>query len=208
MTSNITCGHNRPTTPFADVPQASVASPAFVETPWSRRTALATAVGLIAAMSTGPGTALGLRQGGTPAPVTATGVSTQVLGSMEAPTAPGETLSLRRIVFEPGSSLDPHTHPGVTIYWIESGTLGFTLLDGEASITRAGDVAIAATPAAAAPVPVGTEISATTGDVLTFDATAAQAERAIGEEPVVVLLTNLGPTGGRFREPVEGTPSS
>jgi hypothetical protein len=179
-----------------------------LEAPWSRRTTLAAAAGLIATMATGTGTALGHRQEGTPAPVGATGVTSHVLGSMEAPTAPGETLSLRRIVFEPGASLDPHTHPGVTIYWVESGTLGFTLLAGEASITRGEDGVTGATPAAAEPIPVGTEISATAGDVLTFDATAAQAERTIGEEPVVVLLTNLGPTGGPFREPVEGTPAS
>ncbi len=158
-------------------------------------------------MSRGTGIAFGRRQEGTPALDAALGVTTEVLGSIEAPTAPGEALSLRRIVFEPGSRLDPHTHPGVTIYWIESGTLGFTLLAGEAGITRGSDAATEATPAAE-PVPIGTETSATVGDVLTFDATAAQAERAIGEEPVVILLTHLGPTDEPFRKPAEGTPAS
>ena len=199
MSSTITDRQHHPATFQAD---------ALLETPWSRRSAVAAATGLIAAMSVGTGTALARRQEGTPAPTEATGVTTQVLGSMEVPTAPGETLSLRRIVFEPGASLDPHVHPGATIYWIESGTLGFTLLAGEASISRGGDSATGATPAPPEPIPVGTEVSATAGDVLTFDETAAQSERAVGEEPVVILLTHLGPTDAPFREPIEGTPAT
>jgi mannose-6-phosphate isomerase-like protein (cupin superfamily) len=185
-----------------------ISFPDGLSAPTSRRAALAGAAALTVAVATGAHAALGRELQGTPPPDQATGVTTQVLGSIEPPTAPGQTLSLLRIVFAPGASLPPHTHTGSTVYWIESGTLGFTLLSGEASIVRGADGASAtATPAPAEAVAVGTETTVAAGDVLTFGESAAQTERTVGEEPVVILLTILAPTGAPFREPVEGTPA-
>lgn len=182
--------------------------------PWSRRATLAGAAGLMASLAAGVSTVHGNSQSATPAPGATSGITTQVLGQFQPPDAPGQTLSLRRIVFQPGASLAAHTHPGSTIYWIESGTLGFTPLAGEASIARKASGATTsaagggATPAASEALPVGTETTAAAGDTITFGASAAQTERAIGEVPLVILLTNLGPTGAPFREPVAATPAA
>lgn len=183
--------------------------------PWSRRATLAGAAGLVATLAAGASTVRARSLQGTPGSVATTGITTEVLGQLPPPDAPGQTLSLRRIVFQPGASLPAHTHPGSTIYWIESGTLGFTLLAGEASIVRGASGAATpmaagatATPAAGEALPVGTEITATAGDVITFGATAAQTERAMGDTPLVIMLTNLAPTGAPFREPVGATPAA
>lgn len=49
-----------------------------------------------------------------------------------------QTLVLARVLFAPGGSIGAHTHPGTLAAVVESGSLGFTLLeDDEMVITRA-----------------------------------------------------------------------
>lgn len=84
-----------------------------------------------------------------PQPVTipcATNASAQVLSA--GPVHDGtQTLVLVRLILAPGGSIGPHTHPGQLAVVIESGGLGFTLLDeGEMVITRAATGDNEATP--------------------------------------------------------------
>lgn len=78
---------------------------------------------------------------GTPAagPSCITGVAAQVLGAAQPEQAPGYTLVTARLTFEPGGTIGAHTHPGMLVVTVESGTFGLTLLsDDHMRITRAG----------------------------------------------------------------------
>ena len=142
-----------------------------------------------------------------PQPVTipcATDVSAQVFGNASPAAAPGQTQVLVRITFAPGGSLGPHTHPGTLIASIESGTLGFTLVDrGEMAIMRSGD---AGTPAAEEPITMGQEAELNAGDWF-VETGMVHSARAIGDEPVVVTISGLIEAGQALTQCVEGTPT-
>jgi hypothetical protein len=169
-------------------------------------------IGLVALSLTRDVTALQ----GTPAAGTATGVTTEVLGRFPSELAPGQGLALLRITFAPGGSVAAHTHPGETVFHLASGTLQFTLHEGEALLVRgAEDTAAAATPTAAEPIPVGSEVTLMAGDTIYYDASALQSERNDGAEDAVVLVSNLrgvDEPARQFHEgmasPAAGTPTA
>lgn len=76
----------------------------------------------------------------------ATNASAQVLST--GPVHDGtQSLVLVRMILGPGGSVGPHTHPGHLSVVVESGALGFTLLDdGEMSINRAATADTESTP--------------------------------------------------------------
>ena len=142
-----------------------------------------------------------------PQPVTipcATDVSAQVFGNASPAAAPGQAQLLVRITFAPGGSLGPHTHPGTLIASIESGTLGFTLVDhGEMAIMRSGN---AGTPAAEEPITTGQEVELNAGDWF-VETGMIHSARAIGDEPAVVTISGLIEAGQPLTQCVEGTPT-
>src|SRR5215217_449340 len=77
-------------------------------------------------------------------PVGSIGVGGGAVGSGAPIAAPGQLLSLRRGVFEPGGIVPLHHHPGALVIYIESGTLTYTVSAGEAVLTHAAQ---AGTPA-------------------------------------------------------------
>jgi quercetin dioxygenase-like cupin family protein len=152
---------------------------------------LAVGILLIGLLAVGP-VAVGQTQQSTPAASGGTGVTTQVLGRFPSELAPGQALALLRITFAPGGSVAPHTHPGETVFHLASGTLQFTLHEGEAQLVRAVDgVPAAATPTAGEAIPMGEEITLNAGDTIYYDATVLQSERNDGTEDAVVLVSNL-----------------
>jgi quercetin dioxygenase-like cupin family protein len=142
-----------------------------------------------------------------PQPVTlpcATNVSAQVLGNAAPGNAAGQGLVLARIIFGPGGSIGPHTHPGTLVVSVESGTLGFTLIDeGEMAVMRA---APAGTPAAAEPLVVGQEVELAPGDWF-VETGMVHTARSVGDEPASVLLSGLIEAGQPLTRCVEGTPT-
>jgi quercetin dioxygenase-like cupin family protein len=75
-----------------------------------------------------------------PTPSVAEGVTEaerQLLAEASPETAPGQTLELTRVVVPADQGLAPHTHPGPQLAIIASGTLTYTVIDGEATVTRA-----------------------------------------------------------------------
>ena len=113
----------------------------------------------------------------------------ELLGHGPPTAAPGFDLSLYRLALGPGAIVPPHTHPGASVVYVESGTLGFTLLEGEARLVRAG---AAATPGAQGEMLAhGTEVTLTAGDALFFPGEHADAARNAGDGPLVLLLANL-----------------
>jgi quercetin dioxygenase-like cupin family protein len=73
--------------------------------------------------------------GATPAPVPS--VEREVL-SESVDAAPGEVLALARYTIPPGAVLTVHTHPGVQMAVVESGTLTYHVVEaGAITVTRA-----------------------------------------------------------------------
>jgi quercetin dioxygenase-like cupin family protein len=70
-------------------------------------------------------------QTGTPTPVTRT-----VYGEAEPENAPGQSLTLQRVVIEPGAELPEHFHEGTQLATIRSGVLTYNVVSGAVSVTR------------------------------------------------------------------------
>lgn len=111
----------------------------------------------------------------------------ELLGHGLPAAAPGFDLSLYRVTFGVGAVLPPHTHPGASIVYVESGTLGFTSLEGDVYLIRAGS----------APETEGellahdTEVTLTSGDALFFPDEHGDSAYNAGDDDVVLLLANL-----------------
>jgi hypothetical protein len=106
----------------------------------SFRSILSSVFALTVLMSFGGGASIRAQELPPPSPVTldcAVNASSQLLGA--TPVGDGsESLVLVRIIFGPGGSIGAHAHPGTLAVVVESGSLGFTLLDeGPMNITRA-----------------------------------------------------------------------
>jgi hypothetical protein len=164
----------------------------------SRRAALVRGGG--AALATALGArGLAAAQDATPA---AGEIVVEALGAGLPAATPGRQLILARATFPTGSVLHAHTHPGPVVAYVESGTYGFTPLAGEASqITRA---AAPATPEA--PV-LGAEVLLAPGDALFHDEEVVGIDRAVGDEPLVLLLAVLFDPTQPLYHLVEGTPT-
>ena len=117
----------------------------------------------------------------------------ELLGHGLPSAAPGFDLSLYRVTFAAGAVLPPHTHPGASVVYVESGTLGFTSLEGEAWLMPAGTTA---TPDAQGELlAVDTEVMLTAGDALFFPTEHGDAAYNAGDEPLVLWLANLHTAG-------------
>jgi hypothetical protein len=129
----------------------------------------------------------------------------EALGAGMPTGTPGRQLILARATFPTGFTLPVHTHPGPVVAFVESGTYGFTPVTGEASyVTRA---TAPGTPEAPA---LGTEVLLGAGDALFHDEEVAGIDRAVGDEPMVLLLAVLfDPTQPLYHlvHADEGTPA-
>jgi hypothetical protein len=110
----------------------------------------------------------------------------EALGAGLPSGTPGRQLILARATFPAGFTLPAHTHPGPVVAFVESGTYGFTPVTGNASqVTRATAPGTPEVPT------LGTEILLAPGDALFHDEDVAGIDRAVGDEPMVLLLAVL-----------------
>lgn len=128
----------------------------------------------------------GHAQDATPTP--ATGITTEVLGQGLPSDVPGTSLWLMRITFAPGAVAASHSHPGSTVFTIESGSITFTVEEGSVTVNRAGSIA---TPAAAEEISAGTEFTLNAGDTVYYEGDAVFSEVNEGDQPAVILVANL-----------------
>ena len=138
----------------------------------------------------------------TPPPATTSGVTREVLAAVQPSNAPGEELLLTRVTFAPGGGLAPHVHPGTQLLVVESGTLRFVVVDGEAPVTRAGT----GTPTAGSPTEVlssGQETDLGPGDSWVEGEGVVHYAVNLGTEPVVLRATSLLAAGEPASQPVE-----
>ena len=106
---------------------------------------------------------------------TAGGVTLGVLAV--APPAPGQALTLRRLVLAPGASLPLHTNPGTTALYVDAGALGVTALTGVAEVTR---VQTPGTPGALPPATPGADATPPAAAVVETAALVLGAETVLG----------------------------
>lgn len=116
-------------------------------------------------------------------------VVSEILAEVEPPEAPGSTMYLYRVEIPPGAAIEPHHHPGQQMARIESGTLTYTVIEGTLLVGRDGS------PEADEEVPAGETVQLEAGDSV-FEAAGMVHEAANeGDEPVVIVLSSLFPTG-------------
>lgn len=115
------------------------------------------------------------------------GVTIEIFGSGEPSAAPGSALVLRRVTFEPGASLPPHSHPGAVTFAVASGELTYTLVEGAASVQRpAGDGGTGEVEL----LEIDAETALTTGDSVFVDGAVATVSNQ-GDEPAVLWASSL-----------------
>ena len=154
---------------------------------------------------------IGARQGtpeGTPAAGAPTGVTIEVLGRGRSAVAPDRELLLRRRTFAPGASTKPNPADGPVVLAVESGTIGFTVVEGTALLTRA---AATGTPGPAETVGGGTEAILTSGDAVFYDEGVVHVVRNAGDGVAATVEARLPraegtPTPGA--SPAVGTPEA
>jgi Cupin len=66
-----------------------------------------------------------------------TPVARTVYGKAEPENAPGQSLTLQKVVIEPGAKLPEHFHEGTQIATIRRGVLTYNVVSGAVSVTRA-----------------------------------------------------------------------
>ena len=126
--------------------------------------------------------ALGAQPYSTPVPG---GVVREVLSSGDPASAPGDVLELVRYTIPAGTRLPAHTHPGMQVAQIVSGTLSYTVLEGTVPVTRAASGMVE-------PVTAGSgEVEINPGDSFYEAEGVIHFGQNAGTEPVVILVASL-----------------
>ncbi len=130
-------------------------------------------------------------QEATPGPIAphelAPGVIAEVYAGAPSTRAPGQTVYLARFVFQPGAEIFPHSHPGTTVLGVQSGSFGWTLVEGTAHVAR-GAAAGATGPTEDLTEP-GTEVILEPGDAIFYEDDVVHTARGAGDAETVVLGT-------------------
>ena len=117
----------------------------------------------------------------------------ELLGHGLPSAAPGFDLSLYRVTFGPGAAVPPHTHPGASVVYVETGTFAVTPLEGESWLFRAGTGTTAG--AAGEELAHGAEVVLEAGDALFSPGEHGDSATNAGDGPLVLLLANLHAEG-------------
>ncbi len=153
-------------------------------------------------------------QEATPAPIAenqlAPGVTAEVFAAVPSGRAPGQTLYTVRLVFQPGASIFPHSHPGTTVLSVASGEFGWTLVKGTAHVVRG---AASGSPQAIEDLTQpGDDVVLHPGDAIYYEDDVVHTARGAGSEPAVVLGSFVLTTGQPLLMPagmnMSATPTS
>lgn len=138
----------------------------------------------------------------------APGVTAEIFSGVPSDLAPGQTLYTARFVFQPDSEIFPHNHPGTTSLIVESGTFGWTLVEGTAHVIRG---AASGAPTATEDVTeAGVEVTLEPGDAIYYEDDVVHTARGAGDEPTVILGSLLLESGQPLLAPSDehATPAS
>ena len=137
----------------------------------------------------------------------APGVTAEVFTGVPTDLAPGQTLYTARFVFQPGSEIFAHGHPGTTSLAVVSGTFGWTLLEGTAHVVR--DAASGTPGETEELTEPGTEVTLNPGDAIYYEDDVVHTARGAGDEPAVILGSLLLESGQPLLHPADAaTPAS
>jgi quercetin dioxygenase-like cupin family protein len=145
----------------------------------------------------------GLLAGGTFASVRALGGDNlpqrQLINQGRPANAPGATLQLVRVTIPAGGVITTHTHPGMQIIYIESGSISYTVVKGRIKVRRA------ASAGGAGPteiVEAGETVTIGEGD--TFIETKGMVHSVVNpsDVPAVILASSLFPADEPANIPV------
>lgn len=148
-----------------------------------------------------------LAQGGPPPP-DAIDVTSADLGGIDVAVAPGYRLVAAEVVIAPGGYATRHTHASAIVNCVQSGSLGFAIHTGSATVTQGGT---GAEPEAIEPLEPNVDVVLAPRDCVAFDQFATHTEHTAwnaGDEPMVLLSTQLLKTDEPFATFVDalGTP--
>jgi quercetin dioxygenase-like cupin family protein len=137
----------------------------------------------------------------------APGVSAEVFAGVPSDRAPGQTLYTARFVFQPGSEIFAHSHPGTTVLIVESGTFGWTLTQGTAHVVRG---AASGQPTGTEDLTeVGSDVLLEPGDAIYYEDDVVHTARGAGDEPTIVLGSFVLTTGEPLLMPMDdATPAA
>jgi quercetin dioxygenase-like cupin family protein len=130
----------------------------------------------------------------------APGVTAEIFAGAPSDRAPDQTVYLARFVFEPGSEIFAHNHPGTTVLGVESGTFGWTLLEGTAHVVRGAATGNTEVEDLTEP---GTEVILEVGDAIYYEDDVVHTARSAGDDQAVVLGTLVLTTGEPLLMPVD-----
>ncbi len=136
-------------------------------------------------------------------PAAGPAVSAEVLAHGTSPAAPGQELSLARVTIPPGASIPAHEHPGLQLASILSGTLTYTVLTGEVTLTRA---ATSGTPGPVERIMAVQTVAIRPGDWVAETPGNIHMAQNAGAEPVVILISRLFTAGEPPSILAEATP--
>ena len=120
-----------------------------------------------------------------------TEVVRQVMAEASPDRAQGQLLELTRVIVPSHESLPPHTHPGPQLAFIVSGTLTYTVIDGEVTVTRAAGTDSQEIVAYNS----GDSFELREGDSISETAKMVHEAANEGDEPVIIYLSSLFPEG-------------
>lgn len=103
----------------------------------------------------------------------AVGIVGVPLGSVDPVAAPGRRLQVVELTWAPGAYTTRHFHPTALITCVASGSLGFRLDSGEATLIRGGT---ADAPGEPEPIAPGSEVALMPRDCIAFDEIASHME--------------------------------
>ena len=122
----------------------------------------------------------------------APGVIAEVFAASPSANAEGKTVYLARFIFDPGSEIFPHSHPGTTLLGVDSGSLGWTLVEGTAHLVRGAGSGGTEVEDITEP---GTDVILEPGDAIYYEDDVVHTARGASEEPALVLGTFVLETG-------------
>ena len=106
----------------------------------------------------------------------------EVLNDGHPAGAPGQVLELVRYTIPAQITLPVHIHPGMQVAFVESGTLTYTVIEGEATYTRDG---------VAGTLRAGERIDLGPGDTVTEPRGMIHFGENRTNEPIVLLVASL-----------------
>jgi quercetin dioxygenase-like cupin family protein len=130
----------------------------------------------------------------------APGVTAEIFAAVPSDRAPDQTVYVARFVFEPGSEIFPHSHPGTAVLAVESGTWGWTLLAGTAHVVRGAAAGNTDVEDVTEP---GTEVMLEVGDAIYYEDDVVHTARGAGDDQTVLLATGVFTPGEPLLMPVD-----